>query len=216
MLLLQAGSTAPPSSKDQAVTAVLNALADGTISVEQYHAAIAYASLPSSPSSSDGITTLVVCPVSVLGNWEKQIIAHVAPNTLRVALYHGSDRKEMLAGLGEIDVLICSYNTLSYDYGEDENKSKTSEEDFGPPAPKKFKRNSIFQQKFHRIILDEAHVIRNSKSRMFKACKAVKANAKHGLCLTGTPIQVRFVSFRFDAADFCPVGMRVFSFPQQH
>ena len=41
----------------------------------------------------------------------------------------------------------------------------------------------IFDQQFHRIILDEAHTIRNNKTGYFQSVKAL--NATHKLCLTG-------------------------------
>lgn len=43
----------------------------------------------------------------------------------------------------------------------------------------------IFDQNFHRIILDEAHMIRNASTLYFKGTKALTATYK--LCLTGTP-----------------------------
>ena len=43
----------------------------------------------------------------------------------------------------------------------------------------------IFDQNFHRIILDEAHMIRNASTLYFKGTKALTAT--HKLCLTGTP-----------------------------
>lgn len=43
----------------------------------------------------------------------------------------------------------------------------------------------IFDQIFHRIILDEAHMMRNSSTNYSKAVKYL--NATHKLCLTGTP-----------------------------
>ena len=45
---------------------------------------------------------------------------------------------------------------------------------------------SIFQQSFERIVLDEAHVIRNVKSKTFRAC--LNLQAPHRWCLTGTPL----------------------------
>lgn len=66
--------------------------------------------------------------------------------------------------------------------GEKENSKKRPK--------KKWQRTSgpsIFETTFHRVILDEAHTIRNSKSRTFTACTALKATYR--LCLTGTPLQ---------------------------
>jgi SWI/SNF-related matrix-associated actin-dependent regulator of chromatin subfamily A3 len=117
--------------------------------------------------------TLIVCPVSVLSNWTDQINQFVAPGALSVELYHGPNRHSVLPQVksGNVDVLLVSYNTLA-DKG-------------AAPKKKKTKRESIFDIDFHRIVLDEAHTIRNSKTRSFKAVSMIKADRK--LALTGTP-----------------------------
>lgn len=122
--------------------------------------------------------TLIVCPVSVLSNWTDQISQFVAPGVLSVELYHGSDRYSILPQVkaGNVDVLLVSFNTLAADY---DSYGK------GEPKKKKAKRESIFDIDFHRIVLDEAHIIRNSKTRSFKAVSLIKADNK--LALTGTP-----------------------------
>jgi TATA-binding protein-associated factor len=43
---------------------------------------------------------------------------------------------------------------------------------------------------FNYCVLDEGHIIKNSKTKVSKAVKQIRAN--HRLILTGTPIQVRF------------------------
>jgi len=133
-------------------------------------------------------TTLVVCPVSVISNWVQQIEQHVAPGTLKVALYHGSDRYGLLSPKEHVDVLIASYGTFSTDYG---NEFPSDRKENGKPPKKKKARKrkgpSIFGHQFHRVILDEAHICRNTKSRTFAACKALQTTYR--LCLTGTPLQ---------------------------
>ena len=48
---------------------------------------------------------------------------------------------------------------------------------------------------FNYCILDEGHIIRNSKTKVTQAVKMVKAN--HRLILSGTPIQVSFLVLYF-------------------
>jgi SWI/SNF-related matrix-associated actin-dependent regulator of chromatin subfamily A3 len=122
--------------------------------------------------------TLIVCPVSVLSNWTDQINQFVAPGVLSVELYHGPNRHSILPQVksGNVDVLLVSYNTLAADSVSDKG---------AVPKKKKTKRESIFDINFHRIVLDEAHTIRNSKTRCFKAVSMIKADRK--LALTGTP-----------------------------
>ena len=120
--------------------------------------------------------TMIVCPVSVLSNWTDQINQFVAPGVLKVELYHGPNRASVLPEVkaGNVDVLLVSYNTLAADHDVSDK-----------PKKKKAKRESIFDIEFHRIVLDEAHTIRNSKTRSFKAVSKIQADCK--LALTGTP-----------------------------
>ena len=126
-------------------------------------------------------TTLVVAPVSVIVAWQEQIQQHVQDGALRVATYQGPNRKDILQRLDEIDILIVSYNTLQTDYRKD------SVPDTEPPAKRIKAGDNLFCTMFHRIILDEAHVVRNTKSSTFKACMALQTERR--LCLTGTPLQ---------------------------
>lgn len=110
------------------------------------------ASLP----STFGICTLIVCPVSVMSNWEYQIESFVKKGVLNVRSYHGQDRHELLPLLqGEkIDVLIVSYHTLSSEFKNTFSGLDSDKE--GAPPPKKMKKSSLFDVQFHRAILDEA------------------------------------------------------------
>ena len=125
--------------------------------------------------------TMIVCPVSVLSNWTDQISQFVAPGVLSVQLYHGQNRHAVLPDVmcGRVDVLLVSYNTLASDWDVQKDTGKKS------PKKKRAKTESIFDIDFHRVVLDEAHYIRNSKTRSFKAVSLIKADRK--LALTGTP-----------------------------
>lgn len=143
--------------------------------------------IPPAVSSNRCRCTLIVCPVSVLGNWTDQVNTFVTPGVLNVQVYHGPDRDEILTEVqdGKVDILLVSYNTLASDY--DASSSKI---DSGSNSKKKAKRarkgaETIFEIDFHRIVLDEAHIIRNSKTRAFKGVSLIKADRK--LALTGTP-----------------------------
>lgn len=73
------------------------------------------------------------------------------------------------------DVVVVSYDTL-----RSELKSLEKAATDGKPKPM-----TLFSLDFHRIVLDEAHTIRNYQSSSFKAVSAIKAKNKVGL--TGTP-----------------------------
>jgi len=165
-----------PTTKGGMVDACLDGFMNGTITLDQY-----------CRSTEAPKTTLIVCPLSVISNWVSQIENHVRADTLRVEIYHGANRQELLTELNEIDVLVASYNTISYDFGP-QDKAKKNKDGGKQPAAKKRKQSPsmLFESRFHRILLDEAHNIRSSKTRTYRACTSLQADRK--FCLTGTPL----------------------------
>ena len=106
-------------------------------------------------------TSLVICPTSVVFNWENEI-EKFAPN-LKFLNLTGVDRKSKFKNIEKYDIVITSYALIRRDI-----------EDF-----KKFE--------FRYIILDESQNIKNYQSQTSKAVKLL--NAKHKLALSGTPIE---------------------------
>ncbi|MEQ2247035.1 hypothetical protein ILYODFUR_005157 [Ilyodon furcidens] len=111
--------------------------------------------------------TLILCPLSVLGNWLDQFEQHVHSSMkLNIYLYYGSERNRNKTFLSSQDVVITTYNVLSTDFG---NK--------GP----------LHRINWLRVVLDEGHIIRNPKAQMSKAVLELKAQRRW--ILSGTPIQ---------------------------
>ena len=130
------------------------------------------------------VCTLIVCPVSVMSNWDQQIKKYVKEGVLRVEIFQGPRRTQQLYQPlqdGQIDVLLVSYHTLAADY----DKAFGKADDNGNRSKKKNKMRSIFNIPFHRIVLDEAHTVRSSKTNFFRAVCNIDAERK--LALTGTP-----------------------------
>ncbi|KAF2792116.1 hypothetical protein K505DRAFT_408838 [Melanomma pulvis-pyrius CBS 109.77] len=109
--------------------------------------------------------TLVITPKSTIPGWKQQIKKHIRPGHMRVAVYHGSSRKRMPAEFKNNDIIITTYETLRSDWIAS-----------GP----------LYSEKWHRLVLDEAHHIRNRSSQTFKAACAIAS--QYRWCLTGTPI----------------------------
>ncbi|NNE93771.1 MAG: DEAD/DEAH box helicase, partial [Verrucomicrobiales bacterium] len=107
------------------------------------------------------LPTLILAPKSVVPNWEKEA-KKFAPS-LKVLALQGPQRKKYYSVLGHADLVITSYPVLLRDAEE------------------------IHQQPFHYVILDEAHTIKNARSKVTQV--AYKIDARHRLCLTGTPIE---------------------------
>ncbi|CAI2183581.1 9263_t:CDS:10 [Funneliformis geosporum] len=116
--------------------------------------------------------TLIICPLSTVANWEEQLAGHVQENTLNVYVYHGGARISDPSHLINYDVVITTYNVSGTEY------SKQSKNTI----------NSALQQiHWFRIILDEAHIIKDINTVQSKAACSLKAERRW--CLTGTPIQ---------------------------
>ncbi|KAH7468451.1 hypothetical protein KRP22_012090 [Phytophthora ramorum] len=114
--------------------------------------------------------TLVVCPLSLLHQWKNEAQQRFLPNTLSVHVYYGDDRDTgtgLSAGsFSKSDLVLTTYGVLSAEFG---------------------KHGLLTTTEWNRVILDEAHSIKNRATGYFKACSATKAT--HRWCLTGTPIQ---------------------------
>ena len=104
---------------------------------------------------------LIVAPVSVLGNWREEL-RRFAPDLLALVI-HGPDRKQLFAGLERADVVITGYQTLMLD------------------------SEAFLRCDYSIVILDEAQVIKNSRTNVAQAARAVRARQR--LCLTGTPME---------------------------
>ena len=86
-------------------------------------------------------TTLLVCPLSTISNWEEQIQAHVQPGALAYRLYHGSKREPDPKVLAGFDLVITTYQVIASEWSK---HMRDRGEYFGP----------LQQTNFFRIVLD--------------------------------------------------------------
>lgn len=115
--------------------------------------------------------TLIVVPVAILFQWKEEIEQF---SELRVCIYHGPNRRSFSLLLNDFDVVITSYDIVSNEMPINEEKKKR------PAGP-------LHKTTFHRIVLDEGHLIRNRSTKRSISCVALKASVRW--VLTGTPIQ---------------------------
>ncbi|KAI3321518.1 SNF2 family N-terminal domain-containing protein [Xylariaceae sp. AK1471] len=110
-------------------------------------------------------TLIVVSSVQLLDVWISEIDSHFMPHYFEVLKFHGSSRPKEPDALRPYDIIITTYATLAADYTADGVLHKVT---------------------WFRVVLDEAHWIRNSGTGQFHAAEALLT--KKRWCLTGTPI----------------------------
>ena len=107
------------------------------------------------------IKALVVCPTTLIYNWENEIKKFTPELTYRI--HHGPARTRLREEIVDHDVTITTYGTLRSDI------------------------KLLMSVNFDYVILDESQAIKNPASKVTKA--ACLLNAKHRLCMSGTPLQ---------------------------
>lgn len=122
-----------------------------------------------------GKGTLVVAPLALIKQWEAEIKDKVEDShALRVCVHHGPGRTKRFEDLKKYDVVITTYQIL---VSEHSSSAPTLD---GPQF-------GCFGIHWYRVILDEAHSIKNRQAKATKAAYALRS--EYRWCLTGTPMQ---------------------------
>lgn len=124
---------------------------------------------------------LVLAPAVALLQWKNEIEAH-SGGKLSSLVFHGKGTKTSLEEILKYDVVLTTYSLL---------ESVFRKQEYG------FKRkNGVVKEKsivhgieWHRIVLDEAHSVKQRHSNTSRAVSLLQANKR--LCLSGTPLQNR-------------------------
>ena len=113
--------------------------------------------------------SLIICPTSVLGNWQKEL-ERFAPS-IKVHTHYGSNRlkdeefKKLLASEDAPKIVVTTFGTVTQD-------------------------EAFMQQIDWNVIgLDEAQNIKNMQTQQSRAIR--KLHGEHHIALTGTPVENR-------------------------
>ena len=113
--------------------------------------------------------SLIICPTSVLGNWQKEL-ARFAPS-IRVHTHYGSSRlkgdafKELMQEANAPKVVVTTFGTVTQD-------------------------EAFMQDVDWNVVgLDEAQNIKNMQTQQSRAIRKLKG--QHHIALTGTPVENR-------------------------
>lgn len=130
--------------------------------------------------------TLVVVPPVALLQWSKEIEDYTN-GKLKVLVFHGQKTKGYLPkDLKKYNVIMISYQSLESLYRKEVKGWKRGYDIVKEDSP-------IHEIHFHRVILDEAHSIKQRTTGIAKACFALSSAYKW--CLSGTPVQNRIGEF---------------------
>jgi len=114
----------------------------------------------------DSGPSLIICPTSVLGNWQKELerFAH----ELKLYLHYGSNRPKegaFIERTSSADIVLTTYGLTHMDVEDFEHVEWSS------------------------ICIDEAQNIKNAQTKQSRAVRRLKG--KHHIALTGTPMENR-------------------------
>ncbi|HUY98331.1 MAG TPA: DEAD/DEAH box helicase [Verrucomicrobiae bacterium] len=110
--------------------------------------------------------TLLVAPMSVVGNWERE--ARRFTPTLRVVVHHGTERAAGAAfrrAIKTADLVLTTYGLVLRD------------------------QTTLAGAQWHRLVLDEAQAVKNPDTKQARAVRAIPAARR--FALTGTPVENR-------------------------
>ncbi|KAI0907155.1 SNF2 family N-terminal domain-containing protein [Ustulina deusta] len=111
-------------------------------------------------------TLVVVSSAQLLESWISEIRTHFSLGALTFVCFHGQNRPRDAEALKSVGLVLTTYATLAADSAG---------------------QRTLYQMEWYRIVLDEAHWIRNSSSKQFRAATCL--DTRRRWCLTGTPIQ---------------------------
>ncbi|KAK0522956.1 DNA repair protein rad16 [Tilletia horrida] len=139
--------------------------------------------------------TLVVAPTVAIMQWSNEL-AKYAPQ-FKVVLWHGANRAAVDSDeMRKADVVLTSYAVL-------ESSFRRQETGFVRKGEKFTEKSAVHTMEWRRVVLDEAHNIKDRATNTARGAFALRA--MYRWCLSGTPLQNRvgelFSMVRFIGAE---------------
>lgn len=154
-------------------------------------------------------TTLVICPTSLLYQWERELLTRTRGGTFKVFIHYGNKKAKKATDFSKFDVVLTTYGTLAAEWPDlrDETKHKKNEPVLSEwdkeNADEEYQRDQegiedkaeiiraqagpLLSFAWYRVVLDEAQTIKNKRTKGANACRWL--NGTYRWCLTGTPFQ---------------------------
>jgi len=104
---------------------------------------------------------LIIAPTSLMSNWRRE--AEQFTPALKVLVLQGSERQHKFDQIAEHDLVLSTYPLLARD------------------------EEALLPHHYHTLVLDEAQVVKNPKSKAAQLIRRIKTDQR--LCLTGTPME---------------------------
>ncbi|MBC7936822.1 MAG: SNF2 helicase associated domain-containing protein [Rhizobacter sp.] len=111
--------------------------------------------------TNDGLKALVVCPTTLIYNWQNEVKKFTPSLTYHI--HHGNTRSRNAEELQAHNIVITTYGTLRSDI------------------------QLFLKILFDYVVLDESQAIKNPSSKVTKAASLL--TAKNRICMSGTPLQ---------------------------
>jgi len=133
--------------------------------------------------------TLIVVPSTVIDQWLEEIRRHAEESVFPKIMHYKSSSKIPTAVLSDLDIVLTSYTEVMRQFPFPDQKARESIAQMGY---KKWWKNAakclgdLHKVQWYRVVLDEAHAIKNNSARTSLACQNLKS--VYRWCLTGTPL----------------------------